>query len=91
MSVTVLTVIVGRRRMLPGLAMLPVGMMIRRLLVMVRGGMMVRGGLTVMIDGGMLLWLCHDLVLLQALGDHGQNAPEAGPIRAIDERAYHPG
>jgi hypothetical protein len=82
LSVTVLTMIVSRRRMLLGLVVLPMGMMMGRLQVMVCGRVMVCGGLTVMLDGRVFLRLCHDLVLLQGFGEHGHNAPEAGPHSA---------
>jgi hypothetical protein len=71
MPVTVLTVMVSRRRMLLGLVVLPMRVMMGRLQVMVCGGVMVRGGLMMMLHGRVFLWLCHDLVLLRGLVNMG--------------------
>ena len=62
MPVAMLTMLVSRRGVLPGLLVLPMRVMVGRLMVMVRGGVVVRGGLMVMLDGRMFL-LCHGLVL----------------------------
>jgi hypothetical protein len=65
--------------MLPGLVVLPVGVKMGRLQMMVCGGVMVCGGLTVMLDGRVFLWFCHGLVLLQGLDERRHGAPEDGP------------
>jgi hypothetical protein len=77
-SVALLTVVVSRRRVLLGLLVLPVGVMVGRLQVMVRGGVMVCGGLSVMLDRRVLGLLCHGLVL-QWFGNNGRFAPKDGP------------
>ena len=64
MPVAVLAVLVSRRRVLLGLLVLPMGVIVGRLQVMVRGGVMVCGGLTVMLDGRVFGVLCYGLVLL---------------------------
>jgi hypothetical protein len=68
MSVAMLAVFVSRRRVLLGLLVLSVGVMVGCLQVMVRGGMMVCGGLPVMLDRRVFGLLCHGLVLLQGFG-----------------------
>jgi hypothetical protein len=64
MSVAMLTVLVSRRRVFLGLLVLTVGVMVGCLQVMVRGGVMVCGGLSVMLDRRVFGLLCHGLVLL---------------------------
>jgi hypothetical protein len=82
MPMTVLTMLVSRRRMLLGLIVLPVGVMLSRLQVMVRSGVMVCGGLTVMLDGRVFRWFCHGLALLQGFGEHRHTAPNDAPHSA---------
>jgi hypothetical protein len=50
MPVAMLALLVTRRRVLLGILMLPVGVVVGCHQVMVRGGMMVCGGLSVMLD-----------------------------------------
>jgi hypothetical protein len=58
-----LTVVVSRCRVFLGLVVLPVGVVVGCLQVMVRGGVMVCGGLPVMLDCRVFGLLCHGLVL----------------------------
>ena len=71
MLVAVLTVFVSRRGVLLGLLMLTVGVVVSRLQVMVRGRVMVCGGLHVMFDRRVFVLLCHGCVLLQKLWNLG--------------------
>ena len=75
MSVAMLTVVVSRRRVLLGLLVLPVGVMVGRLQVMVRGGVMMCGRLPVMLDGRVFGLLCHGHLLLQGIGEDGRHTP----------------
>jgi hypothetical protein len=59
MLVAVLTVRVGRGRVLLGLLVLPVGMVVRRLEVVMGGRMVVRRRHRVMLDGRMLVLFWH--------------------------------
>ena len=59
MFVAVLTVRVGRRRVLLRLLVLPVGVVMRRLEVVMGGRMVVRRRHRVMLDGRMLVLFCH--------------------------------
>ena len=59
MSVAMLTVVVSRCRVFLGLVVLPVGVVVGCLQVMVRGGVMVCGGLPVMLDRRVFGLLCH--------------------------------
>jgi hypothetical protein len=59
MSVAVLAVRVGRRRVLLGLLVLPVGVMVRRLQVVMGRRVVVRRRRHVMLDGRMLVLLWH--------------------------------
>ena len=59
MFVAVLTVRVGRRRVLLGLLVLPVGVVMRRLEVVMGGRMVVGRRHRVMLDGRMLVLFCH--------------------------------
>jgi hypothetical protein len=56
--VAVLTVRVRRRRVLPGLVVLPVGVMVCRLQVVMGRRVVVRRRRGVMLDGRVLLLLC---------------------------------
>ena len=64
MPVSVSAVLVGRRRVLPGLFVLPVGVMMGGLEVMMGGGVMVCGRLMMMLGGWVLLRPGHGAVLL---------------------------
>jgi hypothetical protein len=57
--VRVLTVLVSGGRMLLGLLMLAMSVVVRGLKVMVRGGMMAGRGLMVVLNGRVLVLLCH--------------------------------
>jgi hypothetical protein len=59
MFVAVLTVRVGRGRVLLGLLVLPVGVVVRRLQVVVGRRMVVGRGHRVMLDGRMLVLFWH--------------------------------
>jgi hypothetical protein len=59
-----LTVLVSGCRVSLRLLVLPVGVMVGRLQVMVRGGVMVGSGLPVLLDRQMFGLLWHGLVLL---------------------------
>jgi hypothetical protein len=84
MPVAVLAVLVGRRRVLLSLLMLAVGVMVRRLEVVVGGGVMARGGQVMMLDSRVLARLCHRAVLLfgEKIGDTGNEKPP-GPRRGL--------
>jgi hypothetical protein len=69
MSVAMLGVVGSRRRMLLGLVVLPVRVMVSRLQVMVRSGVMVCSGQPMMLDGWVLDLLCHVGVLLKKVED----------------------
>jgi hypothetical protein len=71
MLVPVLTMLVSCRRVLLGLLVLSVGVMVGRLMMMVRGCMMVRSGLVVMLDRRVLGLVCHGLVLREGFGETG--------------------
>ena len=73
MLVAVLTVFVSRRRVLLGLLMLAMGVVVGRLQVMVRGRVMVCGGLHVILDGRVLALLGHGWVLLQEFKEPRRN------------------
>ena len=57
------TVVLGRSRVRLRLLMLPFGVVVRRLVVMVGCGGVVRGRLEVVLGGGMLVLLGHDAIL----------------------------
>jgi hypothetical protein len=61
---------VSRRGVLLGLLMLAMSVVVGRLQVMVRGRVMVGGGLHVMLDGRMFVLLCHGCVLLHGFKEH---------------------
>jgi hypothetical protein len=62
--VGVFAVFVSRRGVLLGLIVLAMGMMMGRLEVMVRGGVVTRGRLVVVLDRRVLVRFCHGSVLL---------------------------
>jgi hypothetical protein len=94
MSVAMLTMVVSRRRVLLGFFMLSVLMMVCCHQVMVRGGMMVCGGLPVMLDRRMFGLFCHGLVLPLGFGCgmmgalRAQRWPSINP--PVSERAEAP-
>jgi len=59
-SVGLLAVFVGRRGVLLGLIMLADGMVVCRLVVMMGRGTVVRGGIMMMLGGGMLALFGHN-------------------------------
>jgi hypothetical protein len=71
MPVAMLTMVVSRCRVLPGLVVLPVGVMVGRLQVVVRGRVMMCSRLIVMLDGWVFGLLCHGCILLQEIEERG--------------------
>jgi hypothetical protein len=75
MFVAMFAVLVSTCGMLLGLVVLPVGVMVGCLMVMVRGGVMVCGGLAVMLDGRVFGLLSHASVLVCESGSDGPRSP----------------
>lgn len=78
MLVTVFTMLVGRRRVLLGLLVLPVGVVVGRLQVMMCRRLMVCRGLLVMLDSRVCVLLRHDLAL-QRFRRAGALHPRSAP------------